>query len=68
MRFDLRLNGVTEAGKKCRALITVYANDQKELEEQARLTSIMAAWEALDPPHGPITHGSLITVESVEPI
>lgn len=66
MRFDLRLRGVTAAGKKCQADISVYANSEAELKKQADLAARKAAWEAAEAPFDPIPDGSQITIESVE--
>lgn len=66
MRFDLRLHGRSPSGQKCLADISVYANSQKELWEQADIAARSAAWMAADAPFDPIPEGSQITVEHVE--
>lgn len=68
MRFNLRLHGRTATGQLCQADVSVYANSQKDLQEQARKVSETAAWLAKEPPYDPIQEGSAITVESVERI
>ncbi len=68
MRFDLRLHGQTASGQKCQADISVYANSQQDLQEQADIAARSAAWIAAEPPHDPIPEGSHITVENVEKI
>jgi hypothetical protein len=68
MRFDLRLLGVTETGRKCQAVISVYANSEKELKEQADLDARRAAWIASDPPYESIPDGSKITIENVQKV
>jgi hypothetical protein len=68
MRFNLRLNGRTALGQSCRADVSVYANSQNDLQEQARKAAGTASWVASEPPHDPISEGSTITVESVERI
>jgi hypothetical protein len=66
MRFDLRLHGVTAAGVKCVADISVYATSQSDLQKQADQAARTAAWLMAEAPHEPITEGSQISVEHVE--
>ncbi len=66
MRFDLRLHGRTASGQNCQADVSVYANSQRDLQEQAKKVAEKAAWLAKDPPFDPIPEGNAITVERVE--
>jgi hypothetical protein len=66
MRFDLRLHGRTAAGQPCRAEVSVHANSQRDLQEQAKRAAETAGWVAAEPPHDVIPNGSAITVEHVE--
>ncbi len=66
MRFDLRLHGRTPDGKECRADISVYANSQKQLQDEAMKAAETAAWHGLDPKEEWVPEGSQITVEHVE--
>jgi hypothetical protein len=68
MHFDLRLHGRTATGQECQAEISVDAESQQDLQEQAKRASEAAAWRAKDPPHQPIPEGSQIIVEHVERI
>jgi hypothetical protein len=66
MRFNLRLIGRTDDGKACRADITVYAQNAKHLQKQAKRGSENADWHFVDPPHEDVPDGSHIVVERVE--
>ncbi len=66
MRFDLRLLGHTASGQACQALLSVYADSQRDLQARAQEAAETAVWLAADPPHEPIEPGSAITVEHVE--
>lgn len=66
MRFDLRLHGRTSDGKPCRADISVYANSQRQLQEEANRAAESAPWCGLDHDEDWIADGANITVEGVE--
>jgi hypothetical protein len=65
MRFDLRLHGKTADGVPCRADITIYANSEKQMLDEAHKASERADWHRAVAPHEDIPEGSFITVEHV---
>lgn len=68
MRFDLRLLGVTSAGVKCFADISVYAGSQQELKDEADKAARQGPWFAVDSGQALIDDGATITVEHVRPL
>lgn len=66
MRFDLRLHGRTSDGKPCRCDVSVYANSQQQLQDEAKKAAETAAWHGLDAGQEWVAEGAHITVERVE--
>ena len=66
MRYNIRLLGRTKDGRRCRADITVYAQSQRQLVDQAKRVSEDADWHYTEPPFDDLPEGSHITVEHVE--
>ena len=65
MRFDLRLRGVASGGRKCAMEVSVYADSQAQLQEQALIASRKGPWHFEDA-NEPVPDGEHITVEHVE--
>jgi len=66
MRFNLRLLGKTKDGKKCRADITVYAQNSKHLQSRVKKIAEDADWHFIEPPGEDVPEGSYILVERVQ--
>jgi hypothetical protein len=66
MRFDLRLHGKTPDGRKCQADVSVYADGQEQLQQEAKRAAESAAWRHVDAGEEWVAEGSHITVENIE--
>lgn len=66
MRFDLRLHGRTEDGKRCMADVSVYANSADSLKYEAHEAAKNAPWHIDDEAATWVRDNSTIVVERVE--
>jgi hypothetical protein len=66
MRFDLRLHGCTAEGKPCQADVSVYANNNDQLQREAEGAAERAAWRGLERADDWIPEGATIRIEGVE--
>ena len=66
MRFDLRLHGRTEDGKRCVADVSVYANSADSLKHEAHEAAKNAPWHIDDEAATWVRDNSTIVVERVE--
>jgi hypothetical protein len=67
MRFDLRLHGRTESGRECVMELTVHAQSQSELVENAKKQSAAGPWYYCGTSE-PVPTTEKITVEHVEQV
>ena len=66
MRFDLRLHGRTEDGRRCIADVSVYADSAESLKDEAHQAATNAPWHTDDDAATWIPDNSTIIVERVE--
>jgi hypothetical protein len=65
MRFDLRLQGMTESGRACVMELTVYAQGEKDMLEKSQQQSTEGPWYYKGT-NEPVPQTEKITVEGVE--
>ena len=66
MRFDLRLHGRTEDGRRCVADVSVYANSAESLKREAHEAAKNAPWQIDDVEATWVRDNSTIVVERIE--
>jgi hypothetical protein len=66
MRFDLLLLGRTSGGQRCEARVSVFANSQAALQEEAHKAAENGPWHLADNPAELVAESETITVERVK--
>jgi hypothetical protein len=66
MRFDLLLLGRTASGKPCEARVSVHANSQQGLQDEAHRAAENGPWYYRDASAAAVSENESITVERVK--